>query len=184
MNRGVQNGRSGLGGAGRPNRPNRSGGGWHLPGDTPGQKCLWVLGVGLRLLLVVILAVLQTSLLTRFHVLGAVPDLVGAYVLAAAYYKGDRFGMIAGLGGGVLVVCLFYPLMALFFGNSGDDLRARQGITYSRFCLSALIATGVRAILEVLLRIIGGGLSFTILPQAGLFFLFAAGVGFLMALRR
>ncbi|MBQ9132649.1 MAG: rod shape-determining protein MreD [Clostridia bacterium] len=57
-------------------------------------------------LLVLILAVLQVSLFSRFRIFGAVPDLMLCTVVCVAFFSGRFAGAITGIGAGFLIEAL------------------------------------------------------------------------------
>lgn len=72
--------------------------------------------------LLILTACLQTSLLSRFRLFGAVPDLMICTVLCLSFFGGRYMGAITGIAGGFLIEALgsfgisLLPLLYLFFG--------------------------------------------------------------------
>ena len=73
-------------------------------------------------LLLVILAVLQVSLFSRFRLLGAVPDLMICTVLCLAFFNGRYMGAVTGIAAGVIIEAIgstgivLLPICYLFCG--------------------------------------------------------------------
>ncbi len=73
-------------------------------------------------LLLIVVAVLQVSLFSRFRLFGVVPDLMLGTVLFLAFFCGQYTGAISGIAAGFLIEAIgthgitLLPVIYLFFG--------------------------------------------------------------------
>ena len=86
-------------------------------------------------LLLIVLSVLQTTLIPRFPIYDAIPDIMIGAVCCIGIYRGERcaaiFGLMAGLcsdalgSTGLSLLPLFYTLVGYIAGNIGANAREK-----------------------------------------------------------
>ena len=77
---------------------------FHLPEIRPDGDALWRASVCTVLML--LLALLQTTLFARFRPFGAIPDLMLPFVVAVAMTEGERWGAVFGIAAAFLIESL------------------------------------------------------------------------------
>ena len=124
--------------------------------EAKARSRLVVFGVSLALLLL-LGAVLQTSVFGRLTHIGAVPDLMLCIVTCIAYFNGRHHGAIAGLAAGALIETIassgivLLPLFYMLFGYiAGHYARAVQPKRFVPYLFYLMFALFLRAGLTVL----------------------------------
>lgn len=145
----------------------------------------------LTAVLLVVVAVLQVSLLSRFRLFGVVPDLMICTVLCLSFFGGRYMGAIVGIAGGFLIEAIgggaglvLLPLFYLLFGYlTGHYARAIIPRSYPSY----LVYLGFAVILRMALTLLYACMTYqsirlptlfvqTLLPEA----LLTAAVGCLI----
>lgn len=107
----------------------------------------YLLGIGS---LLVVIAVLQVSLFSRFRLFHTVPDLMLGIVLCVAFFCGRYAGAINGIAAGFLieaigahgitVLPLFYLLCGYLVGHYARGVMTRRYPTYLSYVAIAVVA--------------------------------------------
>ena len=107
--------------------------------------------------LLILAAVLQVSVFSRFRLLGAVPDLMICIVTCVAFFNGRYHGAITGIAAGALIETLastgivLLPLFYMLFGYiAGHYARAVQPKRFIPYLFYLMFALFLRAGLTVL----------------------------------
>lgn len=108
-------------------------------------------------LLLLVGAVLQTSVFGKLTYIGAVPDIMLGIVTCIAFFNGRHHGAITGLAAGALIECIastgvvLTPLFYMFFGYvAGHYARAVQPKRFVAYLFYLMFALFLRAGLTVL----------------------------------
>ena len=124
--------------------------------ESKARSRLVVFGVSLALLLL-LGAVLQTSVFSKLTYVGGVPDLMLCLVLGISYFNGRHNGAIVGLAAGVLIETMasggivLLPLFYMVFGYmAGHYARAVQPKRFIPYLFYLMFALFLRAGLTVL----------------------------------
>ena len=124
--------------------------------EAKARSRLVVFGVSLALLILVG-AVLQTSVFGKLTYIGAVPDLILCIVLCVSYFNGRHHGAITGLAAGALIemiassVIVLLPLFYMVFGYmAGHYARAVQPKRFIPYLFYLMFALLLRAGLTIL----------------------------------
>lgn len=124
--------------------------------EAKARSRLVVFGVSLTLLLL-LGAVLQTSVFGKLTYIGAVPDLMLCIVLCISYFNGRYHGAITGLAAGALIETIassgvvLLPLFYMIFGYiTGHYARAVQPKRFIPYLFYLMFALFLRAGLTIL----------------------------------
>ena len=124
--------------------------------EAKARSRLVVFGVSLALLLL-LGAVIQTSIFGRLTYIGAVPDIMLCMVLCIAYFNGRHYGAITGLAAGALIEAIassgivLLPLFYMLFGYiAGHYSRAVQPKRFIPYLFYLMFALFLRAALTIL----------------------------------
>ncbi len=124
--------------------------------EAKARSRLVVFGVSLAILLLVG-AVIQTSVFGKLTYIGAVPDLMLCIVLGISYFNGRHHGAITGLAAGALIEAIassgivLLPLFYMLFGYiAGHYARAIQPKRFIPYLFYLMFALFLRAGLTIL----------------------------------
>ena len=124
--------------------------------EAKARSRLVIFGVSITLLLLVG-AVLQTSVFGRLTYIGAVPDIMLCIVLCISYFNGRYHGAITGLAAGALIEAIassgivLLPLFYMLFGYiAGHYARAVQPKRFIPYLFYLMFALFLRAGLTIL----------------------------------
>ena len=124
--------------------------------EAKARSRLVVFGVSLAVLLLVG-AVLQTSVFGKLTYIGAVPDIMLCIVLCISYFNGRHNGAITGLAAGALIETMassgivLLPLFYMVFGyTTGHYARAIQPKRFIPYLLYLMFALILRAGVTIL----------------------------------
>ena len=108
-------------------------------------------------LLILLGAILQTSVFGKLTHIGAVPDIMLCIVLGIAYFNGRYHGAITGIAAGALIETMassgivLLPLFYMLFGYiAGHYARAVQPKRFVPYLLYLILALLLRAVLTIL----------------------------------
>ena len=106
-----------------------------------------------------VLAVMQTTLLARLSLFGAVPDLMLAATLTLAMHDGERTGAVAGIAAGFFCTAIggvSSPLYMLFaflcgyvFGIISDHALAKNFPSFFALSVFIFLAKGIFNVIDV-----------------------------------
>ena len=109
-------------------------------------------------LLLILLAVLQVSLFSRYRVLGAVPDRMIVTVLCLSYFSGRYMGAVTGIAAGflidaigsttIVVMPICYLFLGYLVGHYAKTVGQRQ---YTTYLIYLAVTLAYRATITVLL---------------------------------
>lgn len=124
--------------------------------ESKARSRLVVFGVSLAILLIVG-AVIQTSIFGKLTYVGAVPDIMLCIVCCIAYFNGRHQGAITGIAAGALIEAMassgivLLPLFYMIFGYmAGHYARAVQPKRFVSYLFYLMFALLLRAGLTVL----------------------------------
>ncbi len=129
--------------------------------------------------LLLVAAVLQTTVLARGRWFGIVPDLTFAVVVCLAYFCGAETGTICGIAGGFLIEALgghgvaVLPLVYLFLGYVVGFLTQKQPKRLTLYAITGAATLPVHAVVTVFYTLVTyhklTGYTFThiLLPETG-----------------
>ena len=124
--------------------------------ESKARSRLVVFGVSLAVLLLVG-AVLQTSVFGKLTYIGAVPDIMLCIVLCVSYFNGRHNGAITGLAAGALIETMassgivLLPLFYMVFGyTAGHYARAVQPKRFIPYLFYLMFALFLRAGVTIL----------------------------------
>ena len=124
--------------------------------ESKARSRLLVFGVSLAILILVG-AVIQTSVFSKFTYVGAVPDIMLCIVLCVSYFNGRHHGAITGLAAGALIEAIasrgivLLPLFYMVFGyTAGHYARAVQPKRFIPYLFYLMFALFLRAGLTIL----------------------------------
>lgn len=128
--------------------------------ETKARSRLIVFALLLALLLL-LGAVLQTSVFGRLTYIGAVPDIMLCIVTCIAFFNGRHHGAITGLAAGALIECiastgvvltpLFYMLFGYLAGHYGRAVQPKRFVAYLFYLMFALFLRAGLTVLYVCL---------------------------------
>lgn len=108
-----------------------------------------------------VLAVMQTTLLARLSLFGAIPDLMLAAALTLAMHDGERTGAVAGIAAGFFCSAIggsVSPLYMIFaflcgyvFGIISDHALSKNFPSYLALSAALFLAKGIFNIIDVAL---------------------------------
>ena len=124
--------------------------------EAKARSHLVVFGVSLALL-ILLGAVLQTSIFGKLTYIGAIPDLMLCIVTCVAYFNGRHNGAITGIAAGALIEAMassgivLLPLFYMLFGYiAGHYARAVQPKRFIPYLFYLMFALFLRAGLTIL----------------------------------
>lgn len=124
--------------------------------EAKARSRLVIFGISLAIL-ILLGAVLQTSVFGKLTYIGAVPDLMLGIVTCVAYFNGRHHGAITGLAAGALIEAMassgivLLPLFYMLFGYiAGHYARAVQPKRFVPYLFYLMFALFLRAGLTIL----------------------------------
>ena len=124
--------------------------------ESKARSRLVMFGIWLALILL-LGAILQTSVFGKFTYIGAVPDIMLCIVLSISFFSGRHYGAITGIAAGALIEAMassgivLLPLFYMLFGYlTGHYARAVQPKRFIPYLFYLMFALFLRAALTIL----------------------------------